>query len=141
MTSDNKINPAKGRLFQEQVRQALTTCYGVEFLMDHPIAIGHPAKKHRFNLVSVDYKYIVECKNYSWTNTGNVPSAKMAFCNQAILHLSYMPRSAKKLLVMRKATHPKRQETIAEYYKRINKLLNEVIIIEFDTNSSKLTTI
>ena len=142
MPSDNRLNPAKGRLFQKQVRQALTTRYSVEFLTDHPIAIGHPAKEHRFDLVSVDSKYVAECKNHSWTETGNIPSAKMAFCNQAVLYLSHVPKNMKKLLVMRKDTHPKRSETLAQYYKRINKhLLSEVIVLEFDPDSGKLTEI
>lgn len=41
MRSDNSVNTEKGRLFQEQVGLALTKHYGVEFLMDHPIVIGH----------------------------------------------------------------------------------------------------
>ena len=142
MTSDNRLNPAKGRLFQEQVRQALTIRYGIEFLIDYPIAIGHPAKEHKFDLASADSRYLVECKGISWTKAGNIPSAKMAFCNEAVLYLSHVPSSIKKFLVIRKDTHPRRQETLAQYYKRINNhLLSEVIIIEYDPDSGELTEI
>lgn len=142
MPSNNAANPARGRLFRDQARKALTKHYGIEFLIEHPVAIGNPPKEHRFDLASVDSRYVAECKNYSWTETGNIPSAKMAFCNEAVFYLSHVPRDVRKLLIMRKDTHPKRRETLAQYYKRINQhLLNEVAVIEFDPNSGKLTEI
>jgi hypothetical protein len=139
MTWDNRENPAKGRSFQEQVRQALVERYGVEFVKEHPIRIGNPPKDHKFDLVSVDSRYVVECKAISWTETGNIPSAKMAFCNQAVFYLSLVPRNKKRLLVILKATHPRKQETLAQYYKRINQhLLNNIVVVEFDPESGKL---
>ncbi len=142
MPSNNSLNTAKGRLFQEQVRTAFVKHYGTEFLIDYPIAIGDPPKEHRFDLVSADSQYVVECKNYSWTAAGNVPSAKMAFCNEAVFYLSHMPSSVKKLLIIRKDVHPIKQETLAQYYKRTYQhLLDEVIVIEFDPDLGKLTEI
>jgi hypothetical protein len=139
MPSNNAKNPAKGRLFRDQARKALTKHYGVEFLIEHPIAIGNPPKVHRFDLASVDSCFVAECKCYSWTETGNTPSAKLAFCNQAVFYLSYLPRDVKKLLIMKKDTHPRREETLAQYYKRINQhLLDEITIIEFDPSLGKL---
>ena len=142
MAWDNRQNPAKGRLFQEQVRQALTRHYGVEFFKEYPIKIGNPAKDHKFDLVSADSKYVVECKAISWTETGNVPSAKMAFCNQAVFYLSHVPSAKKKILIIKRDEHPTRRETLAQYYKRINQhLLNDIIVAEFDPKSRKLTEI
>ncbi|MCK4362055.1 MAG: hypothetical protein KAW13_02105 [Dehalococcoidia bacterium] len=142
MPWDNRENPAKGRVFQEKVSHALAKRYGVEFLKEYPISIGNPPKDHKFDLVSVDSKYVVECKAISWTETGNIPSAKMAFCNQAIFYLSLVPHNKKRLLVIQKNTHPRRQETLAQYYKRTNRhLLNDIIVVEFDPESGKLTEI
>ena len=142
MPWDNRENPAKGRLFQEQVRQALAKRYGVEFVKEYPIAIGNPPKDHKFDLVSADSKYVVECKAISWTETGNIPSAKMASCNQAVFYLSHVPHNKKRLLVIRKNTRPGRQETLAQYYKRINQhLLNDIIVAEFDPELDKLAEI
>jgi len=142
MAWDNRQNPAKGRLFQEQVRRALARRYGVEFFKEYPIKIGNPVKDHKFDLVSADSKYVVECKAISWTETGNVPSAKMAFCNQAVFYLSHAPHTKKRMLVIQKNTHPRRQETLAQYYKRINQhLLTDIIVAEFNPRSGKFTEI
>ncbi len=70
--------------------------------MDAPIPIGRPAKGHRFDLVSEDGRYVGECKNYSWTEGGNVPSAKMGFINEAVFYLSWLPKSASRFVVMRR---------------------------------------
>ena len=142
MTSDNAANPAKGRLFRDQVQKALTKHFQIKFIVEHPIAIGDPAKEHRFDLASVDSQHVAECKGISWTKVGNVPSAKMAFCNEAVFYLLHLPKSVKKLLVIRKNTHPRRQETLAQYYKRTYQhLLNEVIVFEFNPRSGKLTEV
>ena len=63
--------------------EVLTKHYGVNFRLDFQIPIGKPPKDHKFDLVSEDEEIIGECKNYSWTETGNIPSAKMEFTNEA----------------------------------------------------------
>ena len=142
MPSDNSLNTAKGRTFQEQVRKVLDNHFGIGFLTDYPVKIGNPPKEHKFDLVSSDHKYIAECKNFSWTETGKIPDAKMAKCDQALLYLSLVPINTKKLLIMRKDTHLDKRETLAEYYKRTHlHLLADVIIMEFDPLTGKLTQI
>ena len=42
--------------------------------MEVPLPIGKPAKSHHFDCVSEDGQIIVECKCYTWTNTGNITS-------------------------------------------------------------------
>ena len=77
--------------------------------------------------------YIGECKNYSWTEGGNVPSAKMGFMNEAVFYLQHIARDKNRFVVLRKNVNQKRGETIAEYYFRANKhLLNGVFVIEID---------
>ena len=79
-------------------------------------------------------------QNYSWTETGNIPDAKMAKCDQAVLYLLYAPKTAKKLLILRKDTRPSKSETLAQYYKRTHQhLLGEVIVMEFNPDSGKLS--
>ena len=47
--------------------------------------------------------------------------------------MSYLPEEVTKILCIKKATHPKRQETLAEYYKRIDgHLFHNVKIFEVD---------
>ena len=140
--NENAENPAKGKKFQQQLGVALEKYYGVEFRMEHRIAIENPPKEHKFDLVSANARYVAECKNFSWTKVGNVPSAKMGFCNQAVFYLSFLPRNVRKLLVLRKAEHPRRKETLATYYKRIYKhLLGGVLVMEFSPNSNRLDEI
>lgn len=142
MPTDNSLNTAKGRLFQRQVAKILSRHFGVEFQLDYPIQIGNPPKEHRFDLVSVDSRYIGECKSYSWTESGNVPSAKMGFVNEAVFFLSFLSPSMVRFIVMRKDLHPKRRETVADfYYRTYRHLLNGVLIIEVDVESGTLRKI
>ena len=85
MATDNSLNTGKGSSFQTLAAKMLSEHLSVEFRLDYAIAIGKPPKLHRFDLVSTDVRFVGECKNYSWTETGNTPSAKMGFVNEAIL--------------------------------------------------------
>jgi hypothetical protein len=119
--------------------------FGVEFKLNDPIqriAMGYPPKEHQFDLVSTDLCYIGECKNYSWTISGNVPSAKMAFINEAVLHLSLLPSEKLRFIAMRRDIHPESGESLADYYYRTNRyLLNGVFIVEIDTKDGRIREI
>jgi hypothetical protein len=130
----------KGRLFQIRAAKALSQHFGVKFQLDHPIPIGTPPKEHQFDLVSVDSRYVGECKNYSWTKTGRVPSAKLSMVNEAVFYLSFLPPETVKFVVMRKTTHAKQlYESLAEYYHRTRyHLLNGVLIFEMDEEGETL---
>lgn len=53
--------------------------------------------------------------------------------NEAIFYISYLPANVKKILCIKKAVHPKKEETLAEYYCRIDgHLLREVDVYEVD---------
>lgn len=46
------------------------------------------------------------------------------------------------MIVMAKATHPRRNETLAEYYYRINyHLLGDIRILEYDTDANEMRVI
>ena len=59
-------------------------------MVEKKIPIGDPAKDHKFDIVSGDNSIAIECKCYTWTVTGNVPSAKMGFTNEAAFYLSFL---------------------------------------------------
>lgn len=142
MPYDNSLNTGKGRSFQKQAAELLSIHFGVLFKLDYPIKIGNPPKEHCFDLVSVNLQYVGECKNYSWTEAGNVPSAKMAFINEAVLYLSFLPADKIRFIAMRKDVHPTRGETLAEYYHRTyHHLLGDIFIIEIDFESDSLREI
>jgi len=133
MPWDNSLNPGKGRDFQELAAQLISERLGLRFLLDHPLAIGEPTKLHRFDLVSEDQLHVGECKNYSWTESGNMPSAKMAFLNEAVLLLSHLPPTTNKFIAMRLDTHPRRRESLVQYYLRTYRhLLRGVTLFEID---------
>lgn len=138
----NSENPKVGRLFQEISANILSDYFGVTFGSDIAIPIGAPAKPHKFDCVSSDKKIVGECKCYTWTETGNIPSAKMGFLNEAVFYLNYLPNDIIKLIVMKKATHVKRNETLAEYYLRTNRhLLQGIKVIEINTEDHSFKTI
>lgn len=73
-----------GQTFQQYVRDLANDYFSIDFEMEVAIPIGEPAKNHRFDCVSKDKHIVIECKSYTWTETGNVPSAKMAFINEGV---------------------------------------------------------
>ena len=94
------------------------------------------------DIVNLEKRIVIECKCYTWTETGNVPSAKMGFANEAAFYLSFLPKETDKSIVMLKATHPKRSETLAEYYFRTNRhLLGSIKVCEFDPNTGALSLV
>ena len=136
MPEPNSMNPAKGRRFQKLAVKILSKHFGVDFEIEYPVEIGNPPEQHNFDLASKDLKYIGESKNYSWTEGGNVPSAKMVFVNEAVFYLQHLPDDISRFVVMREDFNAKRNETLAEYYHRTNyHLLNGVYIIEIDTET------
>lgn len=138
----NSENPAKGAAFQKRVQQWFVKEYGKEFELEKKIAIGSPGKLHKFDIVDCDSSIAVECKCYTWTETGNVPSAKMGFCNEAAFYLSFLPDSYEKYIVMLFSENVKRNETLAEYYYRTNKhLLGKTKVAEYDPDRDSMRII
>ena len=87
----NSENPAIGAKFQEDVAAWFKNTYKKEFILEKKIPIGYSDKKdHKFDIVSDDNTIAIECKCYSWTETGNVPSAKMGAANEAVFYLSFL---------------------------------------------------
>jgi hypothetical protein len=142
LPAPNSHNPRKGRVFQEKSAEILSKYFGIDFHLDYPIPIGNPPKDHKFDLVSTDKQIVGECKNYSWTETGNVPSAKMGFTNEAAFYLTFLPKEHTKFIVMRKDNHVKRNESLAEYYFRTNNhLLDGIMILEIDMENKEVNVI
>lgn len=133
----NSENPRKGADFQKQVQRYFIKKYGPGFELEKKIPIGDPPKDHRFDIVNLNLGIVIECKRYTWTEAGNVPSAKMGFTNEAAFYLRLLPDSYEKYIVMLETYHTKRQESLAEYYYRMNNhLLGKVKIAEYDPESA-----
>lgn len=135
---NNSDNPRTGAAFQRQVRDWFQQTYGMKFDLEKKIAIGKPAKEHKFDIVDEFGKIAIECKRYTWTETGNVPSAKIGITNEAAFYLSFLPDKYDKYIVMLYSYHPKRDETLAEYYYRTNKhLLEHIKVAEFNPKTNE----
>lgn len=141
----NSDNPIIGAEFQEQVRIRFQEKYGKQFISEKKIAIGvYPDNKkdHKFDIVSEDNSIAIECKRYTWTITGNVPSAKMGFINEAVFYLSLLQDTYEKFIVMLYSYNAKRGETLAEYYYRTNShLLGAIKIVEYNPDTRELKVI
>jgi len=139
MPWDNRLNTGKGRDFQRLAAKALERHFQVPFVLEQKIPIGDPPKEHKFDLVSEDRRYIGESKNYSWTETGNMPSAKMGFVNEAVFYLSFLPDSIQRFVIMRNDLRRSGGETLAEYYYRTYRhLLGRITVLELDVPTRKV---
>jgi hypothetical protein len=139
---DNSLNTGKGRDFQSTAAEILGAHFQTKFDLDVALDIGSPPKVHRFDLVSTDRKFVGECKNYCWTIGGNVPSAKMAFMNEAMLYLSLAPIDSVRFITLRRDTHPRTGEALADYYCRTYRhLFHGAFLIEIDLATSAVREI
>jgi hypothetical protein len=83
------------------------------------VPIGISGKKlHAFDLGSAKDKILVECKAHSWTEGGNVPSAKLTVWNEAMFFFYVAPPGYRKLLVALRDFSARRNETLGKYYVR-----------------------
>ena len=138
----NSENPINGAIFQKQVLEWFRINYRVSFSLEKKISIGNPPKDHKFDIVADNDTIAIECKRYTWTETGNVPSAKIRTLNEAVLFLSFLPKNYTKYIVMLRSYHEKKQETLAEYYYRTNgHLLGDIIVAEYDPETKEMRII
>lgn len=139
MPLPNSMNTAKGRDFQEKAASILAQYYKVDFQTEYPIPIGNPPKSHKFDLVSTDLEFVGESKNYSWTETGNVPAAKIGYLKEAVSYLQNLPQDKKRFVVMPRAVRRKHKESLAEYFYRINShILNGIFVVEIDVQTGSV---
>ena len=138
----NSENPGVGASFQKAVCEWFINNHGCNFVLEKKIGIGEPPKEHKFDIVDVNDSIAIECKCYTWTESGNVPSAKMGFCNEAAFYLSFLPDTYEKYIVMAYSWHNKRKMTLAEYYYETNRhLLKNIKVAEYNTELCKFRVI
>ena len=87
MANLNSENPHVGRKFQEFVQTILKEKYNTYFEQEAAIPIGRPPKEHKFDLANADRSIVAGCKCYTWTDSGNVPSAKLMDLAEAVFYL------------------------------------------------------
>ena len=137
MANANSENPHVGRKFQESVKLILEKKFCTSFEQEAAVAIGKPAKDHKFDLANDDRSVVAECKCYTWTDSGNVPSAKLMGLDEAVFYFGFLPVGTKKILCMKKAVYHGKAETLAEYYVRVHgHLLGDVFVYEISDDGT-----
>ena len=124
-------NKNKGDAFRDFAEPILENELNTKLEPEQKIDIGNPMKEHAFDLASQDRSVVIECKNYTWTKAGNVPSAKISTLNEAVLYFSFLDYNVQKILCLMESKCPERKETLAEYYvNTYGHLLRDVIVYE-----------
>ena len=111
-----RSNSHVGREFEAAARLFFQKT-GLALEPDFTVPVGYSQKKlHRFDLGSAEPPILVECKSYTWTETGKSPSAKIRGMNEAMLLFSLAPASHRKILFVLKDVHPRRNISLARHY-------------------------
>lgn len=141
----NSQNSSRGRAFEQRVGQYLRG-QGHDVYPDYRVEVsinGHRKKSHKFDWGSSTL--LVECKAYSWTEGRNIPSAKLATANEAMLYFVAAPRSFKKMLFMPKTERVGKRSpaTLAEQYVRQygHFIPDDVEIYELDESNLSATLV
>ncbi len=85
-------------------------------MRNFPVLVGVSSQKksHRFDLGAEDPATLVECKSHTWTQGGNMPSAKLTVWNEAMYYFHVAPPQYRKIFFVLK--HLRRNTSLATYY-------------------------
>ena len=110
---------------------SLTRGFGVS------LGVATVKKMRRFDLGNNSPSILVECKAHTWTEGGNIPSAKLTVWNESMYYFHVAPERYRKVMFVQKSFSQRRNETLAHYYLRNYGHLvpNGVEFWEFDCDS------
>ena len=90
---------------------------GIVLEKNFELKLGIELKKnHRFDYGSKSEKIIIECKSHTWTNSKNVPNAKISVWNEAMFYFKLTPKGYKKCFFVLRDFCQKRCKTLLQYY-------------------------
>jgi hypothetical protein len=127
-------NTQVGRDFEAKAKNFFAK-QGLHLTPGMALEIGiNGMKLHNFDLGDEQKKVVVECKAHTWTEGGNVPSAKITTWNQAMFFFHAASLGYRKILFVLRDFSQKRNETLGEYYIRTNHHLipKDVEVWEYD---------
>ncbi len=137
---DSVSNAHVGRDFEEVARDYFLQTEGLQLQKSFAVDLGANIikKRRRFDLGPEEPAILVECKSHRWTETGNMPSAKITVWNESMFYFHLAPSRYRKVLFVIRHVHSRRPESLAErYIKNYSHLIPAgVSIIEFDEASS-----
>ncbi|MCI0404549.1 MAG: hypothetical protein L0209_00500 [candidate division Zixibacteria bacterium] len=80
-----------------------------------PIGVREQRKDRKFDLGCESPGVLVECKNHTWTEGDNAPSAKFSVWNEAMFYFMLSPKDYRKILAVRSSSSRK-GKSLAKYY-------------------------
>lgn len=131
-------NTYAGKMFEEKVFKFLEK-KGFDLQYQKQIKIGiNVKKKHAFDLGNE--KIIVECKSNTWTETGNVPSAKIKGWIEAMFYFYLAPEEYKKLFFVEMSFDQKRCKTLLEYFIEhyYHLIPRDIVLVDFYTENDNI---
>lgn len=113
----NRENPFRGARFEEVV-QAFFRAKGLQLQQGFQlqVGVGTLRRQHKFDLGCPTPPTLVECKNHTWTEGGNAPSAKLTVWNEAMLYFLAIPSGYRRILAVVQSL--RNGESLAEHYVR-----------------------
>jgi hypothetical protein len=132
-------NSHAGREFEEAAHLFWKET-GIALERNFSVSIGYSDKRpHKFDLGSAQPPILVECKSFTWTETGNSPSAKIRGMNEVMLLFSVTPPEYRKILFVLKHVHATRGISLAKHYMDTqgHLIAPNVEVWEFDVLSKK----
>ena len=117
---------------------------GISLRNSFSVLIGVSSKKDRkFDLGSDNPPVLVECKSHTWTQGGNIPSAKITVWNEAMYLFLLAPKRFQKVLFVRRDFSERRGVSLAEYYVRNygHLIPGDVEIWEYDELESSIVNV
>src|SRR5713226_145084 len=98
-------NAHAGREFEREASEYFLRAESLALTSDFSIdiGVGTGKKAHGFDLGSTNPPVLVECKSHNWTETGNMPSAKVTVWNEAMYFFHLAPSHFRKVLFVLRA--------------------------------------
>jgi len=121
-------NAPKWRIFENNVRKILENYFKTKFPADGFVNIN--GKSKRFDFIDLKNKIVGDAKFYSFTKSGNRPSAKFSTLNEYVWLLQKLPNSWKKFIVIGKD-----KSLVKKYVKEYKPWLENVAIFYSDGKS------
>lgn len=126
-TSISSINRGKrldAREFENRVARYAENKFKKRFHHEKELQVG-PNKFHKFDLVSEDKSIVIECKSYTWTRSGNFPSAKISTALEEVFYLSRIIAD-RKILVFQDDINSKGESLVSTFVKRYDGVLDDI---------------
>jgi len=137
---DANSNPQGGtaqrlspRDFEAVVGRLLKDRFSMSF-SETALRVG-PGKQHKFDIVSSDRSVVAECKSYTWTSSGNRPSAKFSTALEAVFYLSRI-NADHKLLVFQDDIREDLGSLAEVFAREMDALLDDVEVLAYRQSES-----